>query len=166
MADKGTFWDAFWNKEFDEAREAWAQISPEEQRATLEEMFQMASCARTPSSISVLFRELHDEKTFEEFHTAWKPPADHCHPLDVEGIHYMQFFGAPVRVVNAVDLKVPKRIVTVSFNWLSAEQQQNIWAIADDPANTGRTDTISSVADKTLALIALTHSDDNVGTPF
>jgi hypothetical protein len=166
VEDRGAFWEAFWNKRFDEARDVWAKLSPDGQRAALLEMFQLASCARTPSSISVLFRELHEGRTFEEFRTAKKPPADHCKPVDVEGIRYEQFFEAPVRVVNAIDLKDPHRVVSVSFNWLTPEQQQKIWSIADDPANAGRSDAIAPVADKTLALIALTQSDDNLGAPF
>jgi hypothetical protein len=167
-----TFWQAFEKKDFIAAQKRLVKLSSEEQEAILANLFQQSQYANTPHSVSVLFRELHDDKNFNDFHDAWLPPEDKCHPLKEFGKTYRQFFKAPIRVINAVNLKNPKEIVSIGLHWFNEEQEKGFWemmkdeSLSNDKANQQRADSVQEVADHKSSDIFLVKADDNLGTPF
>lgn len=167
-----TFWQAFESKDFTTAQQQLAKLSAAEQQTILANLFQQSQYANTPHSISVLFRELHDGKEFNDFHEAWFPPEDKCHPITEFGKTYQQFFKAPIRVVNAVNLNNPKEIVSVGLHWFNEAQEKGFWemiqdaSLSNDEANQRRAKSIDAVAEPKSSDIFLVTSDDNLGTPF
>lgn len=164
------FWHSFEIKEFSQAQQEFAKLSSEEQISIFGELFQKSQYANQPHSISVLFRELHDGKTFDNFHEAWFPPKDKCRPEKLYDKTYQQFFKAPIRVINAVNMFNSKEVVSVGIHWLDEEQAQHFTKMmttaSSDEANVGRADSIDTVADKKSSDIFIVEADDNLGTPF
>lgn len=164
------FWNTFEAKEFSKAQQEFVKLSSEEQTTILGELFQKSQYANQPHSISVLFRELHEGKTFEDFHEAWFPPKEKCHPEKLYDKTYQQFFKAPIRVINAVNMFNPKEVVSVGIHWLDEEQAQHfaemMTTASSDEANVQRADSIDTVADKKSSAVFIVEADDNLGTPF
>lgn len=163
------FWEHFKGKSFEQAQEDFDDLSAQEKQTIFSQLFQASEYANRPHSISVLFRELHDGKTFEDFHEAWFPPADVINTQAIDGQVYHQLFKAPVRVLNAINIHNPKEVVSVGIHWLT-EDQANEFAkmLAGKSDETGkrRGDAIAHVADKISSDIFIVESDDNLGTPF
>jgi hypothetical protein len=164
------FWQSFEKKDFKTAQQQFSQLSSTDQQAIFAELFQQSQYANTPHSVSVLFRELHDGKTFDDFHEAWFPPEDKCKPITEYGKTYQQLFQAPIRVINALNLNNPKEVVSVGIHWLSKEQGEHFIKMlpnmSQDDTNERRSDAIDEVAEHKQSGIFLVESDDNLGTPF
>ncbi len=160
------FWQMFGQKDFVESQKIFDAMNQTEKQNTLAELFQKCQYQTRPHSVSVIFRELHNKKTFSDFYKAWFPPKEHTHPKSEFGQVYQQFFPAPVRVINASNLQNPNEIVSVSFNWLTEEQAANIWDEVNKKSNANRGIPIAEVADKTKWGIYRVESDDNLGTSF
>lgn len=164
------FWQHFEHKDFIAAQKSLDELDSQAKQKVLAELFQRSQYSATPHSISVLFRELHDDKKFSDFHEAWFPPKDACHPETLYGKTYQQFFQAPIRVLNAVNINNPKEIVSIGLHWLNEEQAQHFAKMmgnaGKDDANQQRGDSIATVAKKTKSDVFMVQADDNLGTPF
>ncbi|MSP53784.1 MAG: hypothetical protein EXR81_06010 [Gammaproteobacteria bacterium] len=164
------FWNAFEAKEFSNAQQEFVKLSSEEQTTILGELFQKSQYASIPHSVSVVFRELHDGKTFEDFNEAHQPPKDMCDPKKLYGETYQQFFKAPIRVINAVNLNNSKEIVSVGIHWLNEEQAQHFAKMMEtagkDEGNIRRAAAISKVAEQKGSGVFIVEDDQNLGTPF
>lgn len=162
-----SFWTYFKVKDFGRALETLNTLTSDEQQLIFEALYQKTGNHLKPHSVSVLFRKLHEGKTFEDFIEAWRPPAEYCHPNEVGGVLYQNFFPAPLRVINAINRENPQEIVSVSLNWLPEEKAESIIeASINCAANFERRDRIAEVADKTGTGIYVVQSDDNLGGPF
>src|SRR3990167_3359398 len=167
---KKQFWHAFSKKHFKKTQQIFVKLTTEDQAAIFSELFQKSQYANTPHSISVLFRELHEGKTFDEFHEAWFPPKNKCSPKMEHGKTYQHFFPMPIRVINAVNINNPKEIVSVGLHWLNEEEVKNFNVMVKEEeknnANKERGDSIAHVADKKKTGIFIVETDDNLGTSF
>ena len=163
------FWEHFKAKLFQQAQSDFDDCNDQEKQDILAQLFQMSEYANQPHSISVLFRELHDGKTFDDFHEAWFPPKDAIDTQTIDGQIYHQFFKAPIRVINAININNPKEIVSVGLHWLT-EEQANEYATMlkgkSDENGQRRGDAIKHVADKTRSDVFIVKTDENLGTPF
>ncbi len=164
------FWALFQQKEFSTAVQAFDQLNEETKAHVFAALFQKSEYANKPHSISVLFRQLHDGKTFEDFHEAWFPPEEALNTKVLEGKTYHQFFPASVRVINAINMHNPKEVVSVGIHWLNEDQashfDQVLDSLSNSAANKQRGENIEKVADKTQSGIFMVESDDNLGQPF
>lgn len=161
-----SFWNNYQNKQFAKAQQVFDSLSDEEKQETLAKLFQQSEFFRTPHSVSVLFRELHDDKNFHDFHEAWFPPKESLNPRELYGKTYQQFFPAPIRVINAINFQNPKEIVSIGLHWLTEEEAKHMFEYANNPSNKQRGDSIAKVAEKTKAGVFEVASDDFLGTPF
>jgi hypothetical protein len=163
------FWNSFAKKDFKKAQQAFDGLADDAKQSIFAELFQKSEYANQPHSISVLFRELHDGKTFDDFHEAWFPPKDLINTETVDGQVYHQFFKAPIRVINAVNLNNPKEVISVGIHWLNEEQAKGFAKMLSSPpdeANERRGNAIDKVADHVSSNVYIIKSDDNLGTPF
>lgn len=168
---KNTFNDHFKLKEFAAARDAFLELKQSEQINCLENLFQQAMHATTPSAISVLFRKLHPGKSSDDFRTADLPPKEFCNPEQINNEEFQNFFPVPTRVFNAVDMNDSSNIVSVGLTWTrNTEEEQAMQSffkqIEHNGANKIRTDRIKEVADKDSSGIYITKTNDNFGTAF
>tara|TARA_R110000868_G_scaffold8205_3_gene42444 strand:+ start:35992 stop:36498 length:507 start_codon:yes stop_codon:yes gene_type:complete len=159
------FWSAFQANDMDSAVTALDALSAEDKKSVLSELFQKSQYQQTPHSVSVLFRELHDDKTFDDFHEAWFPPKDKLNPQEVHGQTYQQYFPVPIRVINGVNIENPKEIVSIGMHWMTDEQAKDLMAEASK-GDKVRGDSINEVAERMKTGIFMVESDDNLGTPF
>jgi hypothetical protein len=164
------FWNNFEKKEFIKALAAFESLDSKEQVTIFGELFQKSQYANKPHSISVLFRELHEGKEFADFHEAWFPPKDMCQPEKLYGETYQQFFKAPIRVVNAVNMSNPKEIVSVEIHWLDEEQAQHFSTMmataSTDEGNIRRAASIAKVSNHKSSDVFIVEADENLGKPF
>lgn len=165
------FWDAFKQKDLQSAANTFIECDQKQQVEILSTLFQQSSHYSTPTIISILKRDLHDDKKFEDFHRAWLPPRHHCNPIKEGECHYLQYFNAPTRVINCVSVHNPSEIYSVGLTWVQTEEQKRqMMAITQGKApmgNSERSNSINKVADKVgAAAIAITEADDHLGTPF
>lgn len=161
-----SFWVAFESKKFDQALQQFDQLNAQEKAAIFAALYQKSGYQKTPHSISVLFRELHEGKNFNDFHGAHFPAQEHVNTIEQSGEFFHQFFPAPIRVINAVNMQNPKEIVSIGLHWLTEEAAKHLMDVANDPKNSERAEAIAKVADKTKSGIYKVESDDNLGVPF
>lgn len=167
MNNAETFWSYFNQKQFDLAQKAFDQIDAKEKQVVLAALFQQSQNLQKPHSVSVLFRKVHENKTFKDFYEAWLPPKTVCDKVIEGNVTYQQFFPAPIRVINAANLNDPKDIVSIGLHWITDEQLAHAMSdpkMAKDGAARG--DKISEVADEKQTGIYRVLEDDNLGTPF
>ncbi len=165
------FWRAYENKDFSQATKEFESLTKEEKENTLSTLFQQSQNHTMPQIVSVLQRNLHPGKQFEDFHQAWLPHESYCDPTSEGGLLYPQYFSAPTRVINAINMRDPNEIISVGLTWIHTEEQtQAMNAIArgkEIPGNQERAEQIKQVADKIGdAKICIAKSDDNLGVPF
>ena len=171
------FWQEFDKQKLIEARKIFLSLNNDAQndaqQTILLTLFQQSALSRKPILISVLERELKEENEFENFYQAWLPPKEAQNPIEVAGEYYLQTFPTPVRVINAVDIKDPKRVFSVGLTWIrDSKEEQGLWEFikkaeqGQDEANEQRSESISSVADGKLLGLFQVKTDDNLGTPF
>jgi len=65
-----------------------------------------------PLTLSILFRKLKNEKTYQDFRQAWLPP--------VENIN--QYFGVPILVINAQSIQDPSEIISIGLIWANVQE--------------------------------------------
>ena len=164
------FWTRFKNKDFSSAQEAFSTLDSAAQQTLLAELYEKSQYQQTPAIISVLQRDLHADKTFDDFYQAWLPPAEYCKPTEQNTLQYKQHFPAPTRVINATNLANPDQIISVGLTWFQTpEQAEAMKAFAtgkDTPSNQERADSIETVAKRISSNVFLVQSDDNLGVPF
>ncbi len=165
MNNKKQFFDDFANQAFDKSAETFQLLSTDEQQVVLKQLYYEAREAKTPIALGVLYRELHDDKTFDDFYNAWMPPEDSMQPFTIGDKTYYHHFDMPTRVINAVNIEDPKEIISVGMVWGSQEELlQNLEKSTQSKSNKARADNISSVADKISAKQYFVQSDTNLGT--
>ena len=121
--------------------------------------------------ISILYRELHDGKTFEDFHEAWFPTKEYCVEVKKGGETFQQVFPAPTRVYNAVNMENPNEVLSVGFTWIDGEEQgkqmlEYAQQSGKDKLNQERHDNIDTVARKVTSKMYELKTSDNLGVPF
>ena len=167
MGNNNAFWNAFHQKEFSDAQLQFDQMDDQSKQNIFSELFQKSQCHGKPHSVSVLFRRLHEDKQFDDFYKAWFPPKEKCDKQIVGGQTYHQFFGAPIRVINAVNMSDPSEIVSIGLHWITDEELEfalNDPKFAKDGAERG--EQIATVAEKEQTGVYKVLKDDNLGTEF
>lgn len=172
MLGSNDFMMHFKEKDFSSAVDDFLKLDRDQQKSVLSELFQKSEHHRMPAAMSVNSRQLHDGKTFDDFHRAWLPSGKWISPVEEGGQAYLQFIpeGA-TRIINAVSLNNPREIITVGFHWVDNREQyewmlKKVKNIANEPSNQERHDRIKHVADKKTGDFYQVKSDDNVGKPF
>ncbi len=172
-ADVNTFWHHFKNKDFRQAQQSLASLSEVEAENILSELYKKSECQQKPVMVSVLRRELQDDKNFSDFYNSWYPSAEMCKPIEQHGLSYAQHFPTPVRVLNAINIHKPNEIISVGITWVANEEaEKELWAYIDkasqgeDKNNETRHQRISKTADGELLGLFKVETDDNLGTPF
>lgn len=165
------FFDTFSKNEIEKATAVFETLIDSEKTAVFSELFQKSAFSRNPMMISVLYRELHDGKTFDDFHKAWFPPKEYCHEVKKGGETFQQVFPAPTRVYNAVNTENPNEIVSVGFTWIDSEEQgaqmmEYAKKLGKDKLNQERQDNIDRVAKKVSSKMYTLQTSDNLGVPF
>lgn len=165
------FWEYFSKQEMEKAITSFEALSSSEKIAVFSELFQKSAFSRNPVAISILYRQLHDGKTFEDFHQAWFPPKEYCHEIKQGGEIFQQGFPAPTRVYNAVNMENPKEILSVGFTWLDSKEQGEkmmhyMQQLGQDKINQIRHDNIDLVANKISSKMYECKTSDNLGLPF
>lgn len=152
-------------QDFPQALELFNKLTNEQQIDLLKQLHYQTREAKTPIAVSVLYRELHEDKTFEDFHNAWMPPQEAMQPIKVGDKLYYQFFDTPVRVINAVSMENPKEIVSIGLVWANSEEEfkKGLEKATQDKNNSLRGDNIGTVATKISAKIYTVSSDTNLG---
>lgn len=164
-----SFWENFQKKDFVFAQKDFDALNGSEKQSLLSELFQKSQYHRTPDMVAVLYRKLHDEKSFEDFHQAWFPPKKYCDPIEKNGAIFQQFFPATVRVINAVNINDPKEIISIGLTWVENESQgQKMWEVstANNDANQERANNIATVSDNISSKLYQPKTDDNLGISF
>ncbi|MCX7124477.1 MAG: hypothetical protein NTU49_01735 [Gammaproteobacteria bacterium] len=165
------FWEHFSKQDIEKAINAFELLSSSEKTAVFSELFQKSAFSRNPMVISVLYRELLDGKTFEDFHKAWFPPKEFCTEVKTGGETFQQVFPAPTRVYNAVNMENPNEVLSVGFTWIDSEEQgKQMMSYAQiagkDKLNQDRHENIDSVARKVSSKMYELKISDNLGVPF
>ena len=159
------FWKYFNHEKFDEAINAFGALPKKTKQEIFAELFQKSQYHTKPTSISVLFRELHPKKSFKDFYKAWLPKKKYRTIKKIRGQTFHHFFEAPIRVINAIK---GKEVVSIGLHWATDKQiNHELKRTKIDPSrNQSRADAIAKVATKTHQKIYKVKSDVNLGTPF
>jgi hypothetical protein len=174
MTNAPQFQKYFKHKDFDRALDSFLSMNKEQQLELLKTLYQASSNQKEPFMISVLRGHLSANDTFEDFYQSWLPPAEACDPIEYCGEKYLQLFGGPTRVINAVNMHDPDDIMSIGVVWAETEEakQKTLAAVKsaqsrNDKVNEDRHDSIKeNVSDRELLGIYLVKKDDNLGTPF
>jgi hypothetical protein len=158
------FLELFHEKKLDESLAFFESLGAEEKKTIFSALFQQSQYHQIPHSVSVLFRELHEGKSFADFHEAWFPAKEDLDPIEEGGETYQQFFPVPVRVLNAVNTNNPKEIVSIGLHWLTDDEIPQMLEVTNGLKNKKRGGLIKNVAEKTKAEVYLVKEDDNLGT--
>lgn len=158
------FFNHFEQQDFSQSLSVFNQLDIKQQEAILQQLYYKAREANTPVAVSVLYRRLHDGKTFDDFYKAWLPPAEYANPINIGDKVYYQYANVPLRVINAVNSEDPKEVVSIGMAWCSEEQfAQLSEQIAKHKSNDERHNQIANVADKISAKTYLVKADTNLG---
>jgi hypothetical protein len=165
------FWEYFSKQAIEKAIDAFELLSDDEKIAVFSEFFQKSAFSRNPMVISILYRELLDGKTFEDFHHAWFPPKEYCTEMKKGGEIFQQVFPAPTRVYNAVSMENPNEVLSVGLTWIDSEEQgkqmmEYAQQSGKDKLNQDRHNNIDQVAKKISSKIYTLKTSDNLGVPF
>ena len=117
-----------------------------------------------PAIISFLQRNLHEGKTFEDFHKAWFPPKELTHPEKIGDMTYHHFFPVQTRVINDINMENPNEVISIGLTWGTEEELKDLYErVKSKKGNQIRSDSIAKVADKVDLKICFVKSDDNLG---
>lgn len=168
---KQQFWDQFSKQKIENALAAFESLSMSEKTDIFSELFQKSAFSRSPMVISILYRELHNGKTFDDFHEAWFPPKEYCHEITEGSETFQQVFPAPTRVYNAVSMENPNEVLSVGFTWIDSDAQKNqmmayVEQQGKDKLNQERIKNIDKVAKKISSKLYELKTSDNLGPPF
>lgn len=158
------FFDNFEKQNFSQALNIFSQLDKEEQEAIFQQLYYLSREANTPIAISVLYRKLHDGKTFEDFYNAWLPPIEYSKPFKVGNKLYYHYSNIPTRVINAVSATDSTEIISIGMLWGTEKEVEKLFEqVKNDNSNQVRHDKISEVADKITAKTYVVKSDLNIG---
>lgn len=167
------FWACFDIQDFDGAQRYFDSLSDTDKQVIFRDLFQQSKHCQKPLALSVLRRELYQQKRLSDFYQAWLPTRNSCQPIQLGQQMFQQHFTLPTRVINAVNIANAKEVLSVSLVWAQDEQQENkFWQYFDKlktgeaQDNTQRHASIEQAAKGELLGIYKTEYDDNLGTPF
>ncbi|OGT39807.1 MAG: hypothetical protein A3E81_01395 [Gammaproteobacteria bacterium RIFCSPHIGHO2_12_FULL_36_30] len=165
------FWEHFSKQDTEKAIAVFELLSTSDKSAIFSELFQKSAFARNPMAISILYRELHDGKTFDDFYHAWFPPREYCNEIKKGGEIFQLGCPAPTRVYNAINRENSKEVLSIGFTWVDSEKQGKEMAdymqqIDQDKINQIRHENISHVAKKISSTLYEFKTSDNLGVPF
>ncbi|MDC0535633.1 hypothetical protein OAO18_07475 [Francisellaceae bacterium] len=169
MSKINNFWDAFNNQHFDKAITCFDDLTGEQKSQLLESLYQKSQNSRLPDVVSILYRKLHEGSTFNDFREAWLPSEARCNQTLKGDQSYLQFFPAPTRVINGVNINNPNEIISIGMTWINNQEQADKMlslASTKNESNQERHDSIKNVADKVSSTLYEMKSDDHLGTPF
>ena len=92
MSNQKKFWECFSSQQFEKAITCFDSFSAQDKSVIFAEFFQKSAFSRNPMVISILYRELHDGKAFDDFHQVWFPAKEYCHPITKDGEVFQQVF--------------------------------------------------------------------------
>lgn len=99
---------------------------------------------KNPNFVSVLYRKLKPNHTYEDFYRAWLPPGLAGKNPQKEPVSY---FDSPVQVINAVNVNDPTDIISIGIVWGTPEEiEANMKKTENTEAQ--RREKVSQVADK------------------
>lgn len=160
-----TFEKALEELKFNEALKIFEQMHRDDKEQILKQLYYQARNAKQPVAVSVLRRQLHTGKTFDDFSNAWMPPKDSMNPFTVGSATYYQHFETPVRVINAINMNDSNDILSIGLVWCTEEEfKLGIKKAQENKSNTARGDNIKEVADKKSIELFLVKTDTNLGT--
>lgn len=117
---------------------------------------------KNPNFISVLYRKLKPDCTYEDFYQAWLPPILHGKDPKKEAVEY---FHGPVQVINAVNANDPTDVISIGIVWGTPEQiQGDIERTQGTEAQ--RREKILQVADKKETQFYYVKDVNLLGTPL
>lgn len=167
------FWENFRNKHFSAAQAHLDALSEDDKQGVLAELFQKSEYHRKPVMISLLRRELHEDKSFNDFYHSWLPTEAMSNKIEQHGQIFQQHFPVAVRVLNGINAGNSKDIISVGITWVANdEEEKGLWEYmqqageGEDANNEARHDKIQQVAEGELLGIFRVETDDNLGTPF
>ncbi|MDP3704706.1 MAG: hypothetical protein Q8R24_02195 [Legionellaceae bacterium] len=94
------FWGDFKSKNCEGAQKQFEELDDNEKQEIFQELFQKSEYHRRPLIVSVLRRQLYDDKSFGDFYQSWFPLAEMCNKIKRNGQVFQQHFPIPVRVIN------------------------------------------------------------------
>ena len=114
----------------------------------------------TPQILSILTRKLKPGKTFEDFQKAHLPPGN---VTMTEFGYDVDYFKAPIRVINTVSATDPSIIVSVGLTY--GDPKEVVQELASKIAlEKGRHDQVDEVADKVgPSMVYFVASGNNYG---
>ena len=83
-------------------------------------------------SVSVLKRELNPNLSYADFHQAWLPPMDKKDITVTSTGVSVQYFPFPVRVINAVNVKNDKEIISIGLMGATKQDIANLQSGSTD----------------------------------
>ncbi len=116
-----------------------------------------------PQFIGILHRKLKPQCTYEDFYQAWLPPSLNGKDPKKEAVEY---FKAPVQVINAVNTEDPTDIISIGIVWANPSEVENESKRVENTEKI-RGENISRVADKSQSNKLYVVKDVNLlGTPL
>lgn len=158
------FFSAFNREDFESAASDFDQLNQSEKESVLKKLFYEAREAKAPTALGVLYRQLHDEKEFDDFFNAWMPPRKETKPFIVGDKTYHHYFDAPTRVINAVNFEDPSEVISIGMVWCTEEEfLAHVETAQNSESNTNRRNKIATVADKISAKLYRVEADTQLG---
>ena len=167
------FWKSFQKKDLEAAQKHLDLLQEDEKLAILSDLYQKSRFHRRPIIVSALKRVLHEGQSFDDFYKEWFPEEKNTSPIEIGGEIFQQHFPVPVRVINGVNTKNSKEILSIGITWVcSEEEEKGFWEYLDNAGkgenedNEKRRENVGKVADGEHLGLFRIESDDNLGTPF
>lgn len=161
---KQQFFEQFDEQNIQQALNTFQKLNESTQLDILKQLHYQAREAKAPIAVGVLYRKLHDGKTFDDFYSAWMPPESAMNPFQVGKTTYHHYFKCPTRVINAINLEDPKEIISIGMMWCSKEEfEQGFKEVSASKSNAERGSSISTVADKISAKVYMVETDTELG---
>lgn len=158
------FFAHFENKQLSQALNIFNQLDQNKQEAILQQLYYQARNANMPFAVSVLYRKLHEGKTFNDFFNAWLPPNEYTKPFNIGDKKYYNYSTVPTRIVNAINIEDPNEIISIGILWGTEEETKKLLErVVKDKSNQVRHDSISEVADKISSKIYYVKTDTELG---
>lgn len=162
--NKKRFFDSLEKQDFAQAADSFCELDKIEQEQIMKEFYYQVREAKMPIAVSILYRKLHDGKTFEDFYKAWMPPEAYTKPFKVGDTTYYHLFEAPTRVINAVSMENPEEIISVGIVWADEKQfDEELAKATKAKSNAVRHDNISEVADSISVKMYKVKADTKLG---
>lgn len=159
------FFNHFEQQDYAQAIDSFDKLNKDEKIQLLKQLYYQAREAKAPVAISVNYRKLHENQTFNDFYNAWMPPIEATRPFKIGNKIYFNHFETPIRVINAVNMQDPSEVVSIGLVWCNSEAEfdAGLQRVIDSEANQIRADSISDVAEQTSSKIYKVKTDTQLG---